>query len=409
MSRIKPLRLTKTLREIGVPFQLINASAASQAYADETIQSLNISHGGSDAAPGIEPSTCELTVTGARGLHSGTTLRVILTDDAADVIAAHTGTVTAAQIQDRYHGRIGRQSIQDRPRTPSTTFSAASWSAQLSKLRTTHNLHAGWTIAEALQRLLVHPALPELTVAFAGPWDVLAEAIPEATHSDTIGKLTSEIGVLVRHTRAGQLQAWSLPYRQTLADNRIGTVWPLTRSQVLIPATWEQPYEDERHRIRVRWINADGTTRTRVHGGTDYSEIQELDWTHIRSQTDALQRNWAGLNRRSEPRLFTVPRLEVDLLALLRSEKAYHRGQAGHMLALEVGDTVNLSGDWPYLVDGVHIVTGLDEQITGSAWTLTLSLAPYPYVFGDPSPDVPAMVWDSAPYPWDTETRPWNH
>lgn len=409
MSRIKPLRLTKTLREIGVPFQLINAYAAGQTYADETIQSLNISHGGSDAAPGLEPSTCELTVTGARGLHSGEALRVILTNAAANVIAAHTGTVTAAQIQDRYHGRVGRQTVEDRPRTPTTTLSAASWSAQLSKMRSTYNFRADWTIAEALQYLLVHPALPELTFAAAGPWDVLAEDILEATHSDTIGKLTSEIGVLVRHTRAGQIQAWSLPYRRTLAGNRVGTVWPLTRSQVLVPATWEQPYEDERHRIRVMWINADGTTRTRMHGGTDYSEIQELDWTHVRAQTDALQINWSALNRRSEPREFTLPRLEVDLLALLRSENAYHRGQAGNMLALNVGDTVNLAGDWPYLIDGVHIVTGLDEQITGSVWTLTLSLAPYSYVFGGVSPEVPAMVWDSAAYPWDDETRPWNH
>lgn len=409
MVRTVPGRLTRTLRDIGVPFQLTSARTASGSWTDETIQSIDISHGGSDPAPGIEPSTCSLTVSGPIGLQSGETLSVILTNAAADVIAAHTGTVEASQIQDRYRGRIGRQSHDDRPKGSTSTFEAASWSAQLSKMRTTYTFRAGWTIAEALAFLCVHPALPEITFADAGPWDVLAEDILDATHSDSIGKLTSEIGVLVRHTRSGALQAWSLPYRRTLAQNRVATVWPLTRSQVLVPATWEQPYEDERHRVRVMWINADGTTRTRMHGGTDYSEIQELDWTHVRAQTDALEINWSAFNRRSEPREFTLPRLEIDLLSLLRSENAYHRGQAGQLLALNVGDTVNLAGDWPYLIDGVHIVTGIDEQITGSGWTITLSLAPYSYVFGDVSPDVPAMVWDSAPYPWDSETRSWDH
>lgn len=409
MIRTVPRRLTNTIREIGVPFTLISASSPAASFTDDTIQSISISHGGTDPSPGVQPSTCEMTVTGIRGLMSGEDLSVILTNAAANVIAAHTGTVTAAQIQTRFTGRIGRQTNTDHPLRPTATLAAASWSAQLARMRTTYNLTAGMSLGTALTYLLVHPDLPSLTVGTAGPWDVLAEAIPEATHRDTIGKLTADLGVLVRHTRDGKLSVWSLPYRLTLAHNRVGTVWPLIRRQVLAPATWEQPNEDLRARLRGRWIDSDGSIRERLNGGTETSLIEDLDWTHVKAQTDALDINWQAVNRRNEPREFTLPKIDIDLLALLRSENPYDRGQAGFLLALTVGDTVNLSGDWPYLIDGVQIVTGIDERITGTEWTLSLSVAPYAWIFGDVSPTIPAMVWDSATYPWDDETRPWDH
>lgn len=408
MIRTEPRRLTRTIREIGVPFQLLVAETPVATFSDDTIQSISISHGGTDEAPGVEPSTCEMTVTGNRGLLSGESLHVLLTQAAADVLAAHTGTVTAAQIQDRFTGRIGRQANHDQPRRPSATISAASWTAQLSRMKTTYNLTAGMPVGTALSYLCVHPDLPDLTIGTAGPWDVLAEAIPEATHRDTISKLTADLGILIRHKRDGSISAWSLPYRLAYAQNSVGQTYPLTRHQVLAPATWEQPNEHLRPRYRGRWIGPDGAIIERLHGGTGTTLIEDIDWTYVKQQTEGLEINWRAVNRRADAREFTLPQVKVDLLALLRSENPYDRGQAGHMLALTVGDAVHHSGDWRPEIDGIQIVTGIDERITGTEWTLTLSLAPYARVFGEVSPQVPAMVWDSATYPWDDESRTWN-
>ena len=407
MTRTVSGPLRRTLTQIGVTSDLLSVGGTDFATTDDEIMSVSISHGGSDPSPALEPSTCELSITGARWIQTGNPLTVTLTASAAALLAAYTGTVTAAQIQARFAGRIGRQVNHDEPGRASSSLAAASWSAQLNHLDASYRLQAGWTVAQALGYLCTSPDLHALTIGAAGQFDVLAETILDAGR-DQISALTADIGVLVRERRDGSLQAVSLTHRYAEASARIATGWPLVRSQVLAPTSWDQPNEDFRPRLRAYWIAADGTTVVRLHGGTDASAVQEHDWRHIKDQTGALDLHWAGINRRLDPREFTLPQLTIDLLALLRSDSAYDRGQAGLLLALTVGDTINLSGDWNYWLAGVRIVTGIDEKITGSAWTLTLSVVPFSHLFGGLSPDVPALVWESARHEWDTEPRTWN-
>src|SRR5690606_8168113 len=121
-----------------------------------------------------------------------------------------------------------------------------------------------------------------------------------------------------------------------------------------------------------------------------------------KAQTSALDMRFESLVNQNWNRLFRLPSIEVDLLYLLSSGRPYHVQQAGMLLALNAGDPIGLSGDWQPSLRGIHVVTGIDETINNNEWTLKLSLIPHATVFGSASPAVPALVWDSATYAWDS-------
>lgn len=405
MSWTRPGRLRRTLDRIGVPSPLLSIAGDSFAVADDQITSVSIAHGGTEPSPGITPSTCETVIQRPSWIKTGEGLSVKLTSAAATAIAGRTNT-PAATIRDRFNGRVGRQTNTDTPRRLSARMAAASWSAQLSRIDTTLWINAGTAISDAIRLLVTPAAIPQITWASYGTFDTLAVDLTEAT-TDDLDTLTAELGVLVRDTRAGVLEAWALPYRKSWADARLADRHPLTRSQAISPATWEQPNEDMPAKVRADWIGSDGTAVARSAGGTETSTVERHDWTHVRDRTGALDMRFEALYLQQWDRIFRIPSVTVDLLYLLSSDKTYHRQQAGMLLALNAGDTIGLAGDWYTDLQGIHIVSGIDESITGSEWTLTLSLVPHLLVFGSESPPVPAIVWGSAVYPWRDESRTW--
>lgn len=414
MSYTRPGRLYRTLSRLGISTPLITITGENFTATDNEITSVSISHGGTSPSPGIQPSTCETVLQKTLWMKTGQNMTVRLTDAAATSISNRVGgTVTPARIRDRFTGRIGAQDYDDQAGRLSIRLAAASWSAQLGRLRDVSRwFNAGMQVNEVIRFLVAtHAALPQIDwMSYgAGRWDVLAEDQPEGSIGNLMSKLTADIGVLVRDTRAGQLEAWPLAYRHYWAQQELPRQYPLTRSQAISPAKWSQPNEDIQAKVSAEWIAQDGTPEHLSAGGTEASLINRHDWTYVKDQgTDNLRIQWRALVAQQWERVMRIPSVKIDLLMLLGSDKDYHRGQAGLLLGLNAGDTIGLSGDWYTDLRGIHIVSGIDEQITGSSWTLTLSLIPWRLVFGEASPDVPALVWESATYPWADETRRWN-
>lgn len=407
MSYTKKGRLYRTLERLGIPTPLLQISGDTFSVTDDQITSVSTSHGGTDPSPGIQPSTCETLLQRPSWIKTGEALDVDLTAPAAQALAVHTGT-SAAYLRDRFTGRVGSQRNEDTPGRLTARLKAASWSAQLGRVNQERGFNAGTTVAWAISSLCTPAALPQITTTTYGNWDVLAGPLTEATYRDTISKLTSDIGVLARDTREGVLEIWSLPYRKNWALQQLANKYPLTRSQAISPAQWEQPNEDLPAKVRADWINADGTTHSRSSGGTEDSIVERHDWTHIKAQTASLDLRFESLVAQQWNRVFRLPSIQIDLLYLLASDRSYHRRQAGMLLDLNNGDTIGLSGDWPSHVQGIHVVSGIDEQITQHEWSLNLSLIPHYVVFGELTPPVPPIIWESATYPWRDESRTWN-
>lgn len=407
MAWMIPGHLYRTLDKIGVPTPLLTITGDTFAVTDDQITSVSIGHGGTDPSPGVQPSTCEAVLQRPSWTKTGENFAVALTAAATSALSTHTGQ-SINSIRNRFTGRVGRQTNTDNAGRLVANMTAASWSAQLPRIRTSYFLPDGTGVHDALRFLCSPDALPAISWMAYGDDDILAEPIADATYKDTAGKLTADIGTLVRDTRDGTLEAWSLPYRETWAAQRLADRYPLTRSQAISPATWDQPNEDIPVKVRADWIDAAGNPYARSSGGTPETIVERHDWTHIQAQTGALDMHFEALVNQGWNRLFRLPTVTVDLLYLLSSPREYHRGQAGMLLALNAGDPIGLSGDWPEYLRGLHFVTGLTETITKDEWMLDLSLVPYSLVLGENSPTVPAMVWDSATYPWNTETRSWD-
>lgn len=407
MTRTRPGRLYRTLTRLGVPAPLIEIAGDTFTVTDDSITSISVSHGGTDPSPAIVPSTCETVIQRPYWLKSGESLSVRMTDQAAAALALRTG-VPASRFTARFTGRVGAQDNEDTPRGLSARMKAASWSAQLARVNKTVWLGAGTTVDTAIRHLVSSPALPEQQFYRYGEFDELVETMPEASSREDIAAFTSDIGVLVRNTREGRIEAWSLPYRESYARGRINLDYPLTRAQVLSPTTWSQPNETLPAKVSAEWISASGQVVARSAGGTEDSIIERHDWKYLRAQTGALQMRFDALRAQNWARLYRLPSITIDLLALLNSGSHYNRAQAGMLLGLNPGDTVPLSGDWHRDIRGLHVVSGIDETLNKDSWEIRLSLTPFTTVFGRDTPIVPAMTWDAADNTWDSESRNWN-
>lgn len=402
----KPGRLYRWLKDCPKPIFEVESDFGIKN--DDWITSLKMHHGQDGPEAGLSPSTLEAGLWGPLWPRSGEQMKVRLTAAAASYLASRTG-ISANNFVNRFAGRVGSQTNTQTAKTVTTTMNAASWTAQLSSLKHTVWLGSGYTIADAIRYLVKVPPIEANYTSYSdfGTFDQLADDIADATLG-TLGTIATDTGIQIRDTRAGGVEVWALPYRKSWAEGRISGVIPLTTSQAISPVTWVQPNEDMPKKVRADWVNANGTPNSRSAGGTEASAVERHDWKHTRDLTGSLDIQFEALLARNWNRTFEVPSITVDMLYLLRSPIAYHRQQAGHLLSLNAGDTVNLSGDWHPYIRGVHVATAFEETITKDEWTITLSLCPWRLIFGGESPNVPARIWDSATYPWNDETRKWN-
>lgn len=415
MSRTRPGRLYRLL-PASIGRSLFGFYSPDLQLYDGAISSVTITRGTDSRGGGLTPSIMEMDVPGAvTAALNGTQCRFFLREAPAAALGAIVGK-TGAQISARYQGRIGAMQVKDDGTRFSTTLSASSYTAQMLLSPRSSRPTAGQTIARVLNDafgVLDGTLLTGITFGTYGTYDRVSKTEEDPIpFKDTISKYAAELGILIRQTRAGETQAFTSTYRRDLAVGpQLATMPHLTRAQVLAPATWQQSNEPPGARVEYTVTNENGAPVPRVAEITTNIgtvETVEKDWSHVYADTLQTYLEAYGIVHTRSARNYRLETITVDLLALITSEFDYHRQQAGNLLALEEGDPVFLSGDWPSPLEGVHLAQQITESITGDSWTLQLALYPIVQVLGTITPRVPARVWAAANYPWSDDTRIWN-
>ncbi|NQD40912.1 hypothetical protein [Glutamicibacter halophytocola] len=419
---MKPSRLHRWLAasigQAGPYFEV--TSAPTGAMNDDVIKSISVTRGNGERGGGYTPNLLEVSVTGMNTVDIvGSTVQARLTSSAAEAIATRCGNVTAAQIQKRFYGRFATTAVDDQGKEFTTTYTASSWLTQMLYATRKALPLGGARVSTYLADLfnIDNPARG-VVMNFYGSFPYVALTEDESlTVRNGLSKYGDEIGLLFRETRDGTTNVMTLPYRTAQALAAIDASIPLTRSQALRPASWSQNNERASLTLDVTATANDGHVAVYTVADPDdpgWKESGEVDWAHIRIEDEGWFESHSYREARAQvfttsTRWYQIPTVTVDLLYLLRSESTYHQQQAGKLLALEVGEPLFFSGDWPTVLRGVHFVEGIKESITSAGWELELSLVPWAPSTGSKTlPSVPAKVWDSAQYPWDQETRTWN-
>lgn len=416
MATFRPGRLRRTLTPIiGSMWAFVLYSGPLGSLSDPEIHTVNIHRGKADRGGGSHPSTLEVAIKGQYSAAvAGNNVRFAMREPAADLLGAYLA-VPGSTIAARFVGRLGQSSVEDTGRRFTTTYRAASWIAQMNYSPKYSTPTAGDPLSTVIAGLLnASEPLRGIKPTFYPPFDLLAATEPPVTYKDGIDKFATDLGTLLRETRNGETHVLPLRNRASAAQSGLASKLPLTRSQALSPATWEQNNERPAQRIEYTITNSTGGKAVRVaeiaNPTGELVETIKIDWSYVKVMDvdSAPYREAYARVLSSGTRIYKIPSITVDLLYLIGSTKQYHRDQAGQLLALEAGDPVYFSGDWPAALQGVHFAEGITETINSNEWKLELSLVPYAHAVGDtPTPVVPPKVWDSAGNAWDNETKRW--
>lgn len=409
---MKPSRLYKQLRPTAELFEFTVDGA--RLHGDASIHSMTINRGKQGPGGGVHPSTLEVSTSAFASIRTARSCGARLTTYGAQLVAGLVGA-DPVKIQDRFAGRIGRQSVEDTGKRQRTTFLAASWTAQLARDQTVYAPASGQAVGSVIQGLMTPPKLGlpvPVTMAAPGQYGTVWEVPTPGRYSDLIGSYTDELGLLVRDTRAGGSQILTHRFRQDRAIEGLTNVVPLTRSQAISPATWEQANDAQPRNYRLSYVNSGNTITTAIYGNPDdlTAEIVEVDMSHIRF-VDTTQPSMEAYARRARDWVssYSIPSITIDLLYLLNSPITVHRLQAAKLLSMEVGDPLYFSGDWYTQLRGIQYAEAITESIGPEGWTLQLSLTPSHAAVGEISPPVPARTWESLTGTWDEQTpRTWN-
>ena len=381
---------------------------------DHEVKSIKISRGSAEPEDGIHTQTMEFETTAFDPVRAGEPIVVDLTTYGTQRLQALCGAREHI-VKPRFSGRIGKQTVNDvQAGNQHTTFSCASWEAQLNNIDAAKHYTAGESVSAWIMRLgnghgVGMPVLPDWTApAPASHYGhVRVSSEQPVTFKDEFDKWTKDIGLYIQTRRDGTNHILSHQYRWDRAlANLDGIYYPITRSQAISPATWEQPAENIAMNHRVDWWGPDGATYQRW--GPDPDNInyayENYDLTHVRWWTNDQQPVNTGKTYYNRNVLvqYRLPSLTFDILRLLNSPYVSHRDQARQLLELEPGDPVYLSGDWYGQLQGVSFAVGIDESITADGWDITLNLADSREVVGEVSPVVPARTWESASYRWES-------
>lgn len=414
-----PSRLQRTLEPIvGVGTDMIAFEVTGGGSFDHSnTTAITITRGASNKTSGYLPATVEATVTGRiDGYATGNPTGVRLRDVHVDRLAAYVGS-TADAIRTRYTGRAGAVTIEDRGKRATTTFTGVSWMAQLPHSPRHVAPAAGELLPDVLQRLTFQDdpvrGTDLITRVDGNALAHHAAGTPQL-YPQALTDLAADIGIVMQEQRDGTTVAWGHKHREWWAANRMSSQWPLMRHQALAPATYEQMGERPASPIDYTAYLTDGSLVTRsVEPPNPLGETvmrESRDWTRWRmadGDNQLWRSAWSDAHALSTT-LYSLPRISIDLLLLLRLGTEYTRKIAAQVLELEAGEPVYLSGDWPPRLQGVHFAEGITETITPDSWTFELSLIPHALGAGTPTPTVPPIAWDSFTTAWDAETRTWD-
>lgn len=413
--RTRPGRLYRKLQPTAPIFEL--TMTGGDEYDDTDISEVTINRGDSSTLAGLQPSTLEVDLSGKSTKRmTGKTVTLNLTTEGRSLLANITGK-PSAYFYERFVGRAGTFQYTDTPRAGQevTKIMAGSWAAQeRNSGKRLAIVGKNQPISEILGRVLYRDGRTYSYVA-RGDFERTGIEFENAGFDDIWGALAEDIYIPAPVKRNGTLTAVSLPQLFTETHERLESTPHLTRSQVLSPVEWQQPNEVNSELYSFLHTNSDGVV---IRQDLQYTwagsnipdfDVTEIDWKQLRlNDTGHFLYAARGYIMREASQRWFLSGVTVDLLHLFTSDNPYDREVAGFLLSLEVGESVNLSGDWPIDVSGVYFAAAIKEHITKDEWTLEISLLPFLWVFGEQSPIVPPRVWDSFAHPWDDETRNWN-
>lgn len=422
-------KVSRLWKKLGLTQPLISIwSEADPDFAmnDHDITSITINRGGSNSVIGLQDHTMEVNTIASRGSRTDRPLHCDLTTYGANRIS----DLTAANpdiIKPRYFGRIGRQTIEDLggiwdPSKWHTNVYCSKWQSQLENSDRVGNQISGNTVMYLFDHFMnpEYSNLPYLPKAeFPAPeanYGVMINdydlGTAKITYSEFARKYFDDPGFYVQNTRAGADRVLTLAYRWSVAMSRLEYQIPITRSQAISPATWEQPNENRPRNHRVIWKDSNGHRSAMT--GYDVNDVRiplvDHDMGHIRFYDDyqPLHLNYLSYGAERVDSGYRLPSITIDLLRLITSSEPSHRVQARQLLGLEMGDPVFLGGDWYVNTQGVSFASGIVEKITPDRWDLELSLTPSIATVGEWSPDIAPMTWEAARIPWNSANWPWN-
>lgn len=414
----RPSKLYKRLGLTGPTDRLVNVTAGSHMLSDN-VHSISINRGGADLST-YNPSTITVeTPENVLPHEAGQDLNVTLTSEALALIATATGQ-DPADLEWRYRGRIATMTAHDRKRFKGdpaawrgTTIVGTGWGSLYDHSPDVITPTGGMTLEAAAQALFLPSWAPFATLDWNGDTEEWPAPEPGETHdpinaSDLLRILSSRLYML-GDTRQGHFRVSALNYLQADAETAAVYTWPLARAHVLEPATWDQPstYPAE---YRITLLDPFGNIDVIItNPPSGQTRIIDQDWTQI-VQTTQQWRRIHGKRWESFQAHWRIPSVTIRLDHLISSEYEAHRRAAGMLLRLNEGDPVPLAGDWPSAIDGIHMVTSLEETITPDAWSLTVGLNDYRVVAGGDQFDIKPRTWAQAgPRTWeDAGTATWN-
>lgn len=423
-------RTSRLWRRLGMTAPIFNIWSEEDSglqMTDRDITAITITRGSAGGGFGEQEHTLEVTSAEYRNRSTGNPVHCDLTASGANRIASLIGGNTANIVR-RYFGRIGKQTVDDIGGRLNfdkwgTTIYASKWQSQLRRFEREGDQINGSHVVDLFEHFmdptiyhithLPTPEFPSHESRYGVMRNNYSNEERRITYSEFSNKYLEAPGYYVKNMRAGHDRVMTIERRWTEALQRLETHIPLLRSQVLSPATWEQPNEDVPSNHMVVYQTQDGEWRRRTIGPDTNDEripltehdVSYIGWQLMEQPTTMLTVRYARERLDSG---YRVPTVEIDLLRLIDSDSVADRRQARQLLEMEMGDPVFFSSDWHHQLRGVHFAEGITETIAHDQWTLSLSLTPSISVVGEWPIHVPAVTWDSAPVWWDNALNTWD-
>ena len=406
-------RLHKRLGATQAVFQVTLPSGPVLTFDDSALASVSVTRGTGDPV-GLATNAATVDVAGVRSWSRSGTTRVQLTSYGTTLVQ---GLTVKAGLQDRFSGRVRGLEVTDRdPKTTTTIDAGCRASLALAAeapITATHDQ----PVQQLFAAVMAAAGASAPTTQGSG-WDhVYSPGEPLTLKpSDVMDRYGAELGVLIRTTRAGALEALSLDYRAATAGMLSSFApYQLPRGAVLKPVSWARQVSNTGaltyQRRTTSGVVQTGTLTTDEYGSATVRTTQ-VDATHVMyygtNLTNALR---ARLHRDAQT-TWQLQRLRIDMAWLVTHPSRFMRYLAGQLLAAEVGNPLALGQDWPTTLQGVYFISTLAERVTADDWTLELELTPHLLSTGLASPAVPAgMTWHQRPpdQTWDTQPNTtWN-
>lgn len=344
-------------------------------------------------------------------------LPAVLTVETVYALPLLTGNAITLKVdgQTRFHGRVGPMAREDDQGDYTTKITASSWSVLLDQLDRESTWSAGESWASILGSVsnLSAMGVPwSINIADDRLWNITGAPEPGAVkYSDAIRALTTDSGVAILSRMDGTADALTHTTRGEYADT-VGQTYPtIPRTVCTTPTTWEQPTELPARRVYLKYRDEAGVEKAysapyREENITETRVIDRLWW---RASPASGLTSWADVIAvRESSRYWQLPKLSIELLPLINSPLQSRRNVYVYLRSMQSGSPIPLGGDWERDLQGLHFATGIEETMTATNWTMTLSLLPYSHMIGRTTPPVLGQTWDTMITTWDETPGRWD-